>query len=1063
MSLDSKLFYYIARTHKYWGRKPLYSIEKIFSDVKQGDVVIDPFCGGGSAVIVALSKGARVLASDINPMAVFLTKVLIRPISIHALQNSYEKVRSIVEKRISEKYTITCPKCKKLVYFDYLNWKSSNGESRPEKVKLTCQECSFSDFLVLSKQEIERQKKISEQETELWFPKDKIESYRKTNVNFYYELFTKRNLSALAELNNAIEQVETEECRDFLHYVFTGMLFSCSMMQMSSDVYPSSSRGWAAHRYYIPPNRREKNVWMSFNARFKNVIECKIKLNSILPNVKIAESLESFYKNDKDVFVYQSDFQKINLSHNKLIKHIYIDPPYIEDIDYIGFSKFWGFWLHMKFDQTIGLYQNKTACSEITEELFKLLSRIRTEIPHSPQISIAYGAKTEQAWRSLYEAIINAGYEIDENKFTPILLNNTQKREGSSLQFDSYVTIKKHNRVLKSKKRINDIIDRLIETTSPVPSTKPKHQILEQIYDEHSDMNHIEETLITKYIRYAICLYEIKDNVDMVRTAIDKLIPRHLWPKFRDIDADFIKRFFVKEQNNLNFTAYHALCFDILNVILKNDNLNITHADNSLFCKFLELKEFPQPEGIFEGAAFVAKNDNIKVAFCFDDQNKKILKKISNEIHSQDKQEFKFICVMIVRRYKEMINLRACAKANQWPRGFFICFDEIIKKAREINSESVDQITSYVPEDQSKDVTGSKVREFSAKVDKHIPVGSTKKNADHFILVLKTPELMGITPGQFVMLDTLKNRISNGETNTTSFDGIIESELKERILSRSSFLKRPFSIHRASYKHFNVGYLKTLSLPPTMASITHTVFPHKFEIFYKVLEEGLGTKELKKITKGSSIHMLGPLGKKIPLSELREKGIEEIHLIGGGVGMAPLIYLGQALKYYSFKIKAFIGIDSYDNLIYRDYHAHSMGEGPKEASIYIDDLENIGLMQDDIYVSNEKQATSDKINPDHQYSGFVTHQYEEYLKNLKGTKNILAFSCGPIPMMKHLYKITKESKIPLRVLLEKRMACGIGVCLSCVCKKKDSGNEGYKYVRVCMDGPLFNADDIVWD
>jgi dihydroorotate dehydrogenase electron transfer subunit len=413
-----------------------------------------------------------------------------------------------------------------------------------------------------------------------------------------------------------------------------------------------------------------------------------------------------------------------------------------------------------------------------------------------------------------------------------------------------------------------------------------------------------------------------------------------------------------------------------------------------------------------------------------------------------------------------MIRRRAYTNVNKWPRGFFICFDEIINKAREINLETIDKITSYIPTVQTKDVLGGRVRDFLAEVDENIPVGSKKKDATHFILVLKAPELMGIAPGQFVMLDTLKNRISDGETNTTSYAEMIKNPLyKERILSRSSFLKRPFGIHRASYKHFDVGYLKKLSLPTNIASITHTVFPHKFEIFYKVLKSGVGTNELKNITKGSTLNVLGPLGKKIQLSELRKNGIEEVHLIGGGVGMAPLIYLGQALKYYSFRIKAFIGIDSYDNLVYRDYHAHSMGEGPKETSIYIDDLENIGLTGNDIYVSNESEASSDKIDPSHQYSGFVTDQYKKYIKDIKETKNILAFSCGPMPMMKRLNTIIKNHNIPLYVLLEKRMACGIGVCLSCVCKKKDNDHdhEEYKYVRVCMDGPLFNAEDLIWD
>jgi dihydroorotate dehydrogenase electron transfer subunit len=64
-------------------------------------------------------------------------------------------------------------------------------------------------------------------------------------------------------------------------------------------------------------------------------------------------------------------------------------------------------------------------------------------------------------------------------------------------------------------------------------------------------------------------------------------------------------------------------------------------------------------------------------------------------------------------------------------------------------------------------------------------------------------------------------------------------------------------------------------------------------------------------------------------------------------------------------------------------------------------------------------------------------------------------------MMKAVYAITRRSRIPLRVLMEKRMACGIGVCFSCVCRTRGAGGQE-SCSRVCMDGPIFNADEIVW-
>jgi dihydroorotate dehydrogenase electron transfer subunit len=63
-------------------------------------------------------------------------------------------------------------------------------------------------------------------------------------------------------------------------------------------------------------------------------------------------------------------------------------------------------------------------------------------------------------------------------------------------------------------------------------------------------------------------------------------------------------------------------------------------------------------------------------------------------------------------------------------------------------------------------------------------------------------------------------------------------------------------------------------------------------------------------------------------------------------------------------------------------------------------------------------------------------------------------------MMKAVNDIAKTHRVPLRVLIEKRMACGIGVCLSCVCKTT-APSSGYS--RVCKEGPIFDASEIIWD
>jgi dihydroorotate dehydrogenase electron transfer subunit len=261
------------------------------------------------------------------------------------------------------------------------------------------------------------------------------------------------------------------------------------------------------------------------------------------------------------------------------------------------------------------------------------------------------------------------------------------------------------------------------------------------------------------------------------------------------------------------------------------------------------------------------------------------------------------------------------------------------------------------------------------------------------------------------------------------------------------------------YPNFPPDYLQQLSLPANLAPILHTVRPQSFDIFYKVLKHGTGTRELKDVKKGQTLSMLGPLGGKFELRELRSQGFDEIHVIGGGVGMAPLVYMVQILRFNGFRIKAFLGVESLEMLRHKDELAESYVEDPANVLLYHDDLLAAGLEPEDIFISCEKPGMRGlPVDAEHYHQGFVSEQYEHYLKTLEADRQALAFACGPTPMMKAVYKITSRAELPLKVLLERRMACGFGVCLSCVCRTRDG-----EYRRVCTDGPIFDADEVDWE
>ena len=153
------------------------------------------------------------------------------------------------------------------------------------------------------------------------------------------------------------------------------------------------------------------------------------------------------------------------------------------------------------------------------------------------------------------------------------------------------------------------------------------------------------------------------------------------------------------------------------------------------------------------------------------------------------------------------------------------------------------------------------------------------------------------------------------------------------------------------------------------------------------------------------------------------------------------------------------------NLGYKAPFGKTFEDDPSKAYVYIDNLRNIGLHSNDIHITFEKEHENSGIDiglPKTNYrQGFISQPYASYLDKLDVTDNILVLTCGPKPMLKALEKITSEANIRMKVLLEKRMGCGIGMCMSCVCSTKKNNVE--QYSRVCMESPLFDSKDIDWE
>jgi len=445
------------------------------------------------------------------------------------------------------------------------------------------------------------------------------------------------------------------------------------------------------------------------------------------------------------------------------------------------------------------------------------------------------------------------------------------------------------------------------------------------------------------------------------------------------------------------------------------------------------------------GACLAARRRNREILFFRDTQDPRLLRRAARAIAREDGEAFRRICVLVVRSTRAMATRRRADKADDWPRGFFVSLDELSGELSLMDGAAA-------PTPSAAASPG--IETFDARVLANIPVGEGEPT--HYKLRFRANALDSTTPGQFIMIDTLsresqrpfKSHTHNLHDLSLSFD------------APEPYLKRPFGLHRAFYPHFAPAYLRNLALPPTLARVLHTTAPSEFDVLCKVLEHGVGTTELAKLKRGRHVQLIGPLGKRFDLRAFARTAPREVHVIGGGVGVAPLIFLVQGLRFLGLKVKAFIGVETFESLRHRDDLAASYVADPRDVRVYVDDLVAAGLARKDIYVSCEKESKIGRaLAKRNQHTGFISEQYEAYLNESNNADNAAAFACGPTPMMKAVYDITKPRDIALKVLMEKRMACGVGVCLSCVCKTK-TGPHGYS--RVCTEGPIFDADEIEW-
>lgn len=200
------------------------------------------------------------------------------------------------------------------------------------------------------------------------------------------------------------------------------------------------------------------------------------------------------------------------------------------------------------------------------------------------------------------------------------------------------------------------------------------------------------------------------------------------------------------------------------------------------------------------------------------------------------------------------------------------------------------------------------------------------------------------------------------------------------------------------------------------------VFGGTIEII--VAPSGPGSTWISERVAHERLNVVGPLGNafKIPKDPVRAL------LVGGGYGSAPLFSLAEVLRQKSSRVEMAIGASTGERIF-----------APVEGKRSVHSL----------LIATEDGSMGSK--------GRVTELFDNSLENID-----IVYACGPMAMLKALTTIGTKAGVSVQCAVEESMACGVGLCMTCVLPVKDKDGI-VKMTRSCVEGPIFDGSDVVWD
>lgn len=360
------------KSHQYFTKQAsnvVASYIKHFS--KEGDIVLDPFCGTGVTAIEALRLKRKVIAMDLNPLACFITEQNCISINIDKMIREFRLLEDKTKKHIDKYFKLS--------------------EGRIKKIK-----------------------------NENWYPKN-IKMPFNADFDSVEELFTKRQILSFSLLLHHIKKIKDKELKKAFLYVFSASLSKANKTFMPSEkdgiqIGGGGSSIFGTYRYWKPKEIREIHVWENFLQRFKFYINGKKTWNKLINGIDINDNLKVI----NDSVLNLKKYVK-----NNSIDYIYTDPPYGGNIAYLDLSTMWNAWLgfnvdtKMKKEEIIeggDLQKSQEDYEQLFSKSFGIIGKV---LKKDCFMSLVFAHKKLEFWNIIIDSCESNGMEFKGSTYQP--------------------------------------------------------------------------------------------------------------------------------------------------------------------------------------------------------------------------------------------------------------------------------------------------------------------------------------------------------------------------------------------------------------------------------------------------------------------------------------------------------------------------------------------------------------------------------------------------------------------------------------------------------------------